>query len=65
MPSPSSITSQPGKVIVAREGSPLLLGVSETGNYAASDASALLQVTRNMVYLENGDIAELTAATID
>ena len=37
---------QPGKVIVAREGSPLLLGVSETGNYAASDASALLQVTR-------------------
>ena len=56
--------SQPGKVIVAREGSPLLLGVSDSGNYAASDASALLQVTRNMVYLENGDIAELTAATV-
>ncbi len=53
--------NQPGKVVVAREGSPLLLGVSETGNYAASDASALLQVTRNMVYLENGDISELTA----
>ena len=56
--------SQPGKVIVAREGSPLLLGVSDSGNYAASDASALLQVTRNMVYLENGDIAELTAASV-
>jgi len=55
---------QPGKVIVAREGSPLLLGVSDTGNYAASDASALLQVTRNMVYLENGDIAELTATGV-
>ena len=55
---------QPGKVVVAREGSPLLLGVSETGNYAASDASALLQVTRNMVYLENGDIAELTATGV-
>jgi len=55
---------QPGKVIVAREGSPLLLGVSDTGNYAASDASALLQVTRNMVYLENGDISELTATTV-
>ena len=53
--------TQPGRIIVAREGSPLLLGVSESGNYAASDASALLQVTRNMVYLENGDIAELTA----
>ncbi len=51
---------QPGKVVVSREGSPLLLGVSDQGNYAASDASALLQVTRNMVYLENGDIAELT-----
>jgi len=56
--------NQPGKVIVAREGSPLLLGVSESGNYAASDASALLQVTRNMVYLENGDIAELTATNV-
>ncbi len=55
---------QAGKVVVAREGSPLLLGVSETGNYAASDASALLQVTRNMVYLENGDIAELTAGSV-
>jgi glucosamine--fructose-6-phosphate aminotransferase (isomerizing) len=55
---------QPGKVVVAREGSPLLLGVSDAGNYAASDASALLQVTRNMVYLENGDIAELTVAGV-
>ncbi|HEX6735890.1 MAG TPA: glutamine--fructose-6-phosphate transaminase (isomerizing) [Azonexus sp.] len=55
---------QPDKVVVAREGSPLLLGVSDTGNYAASDASALLQVTRNMVYLENGDVAELTPAGV-
>ncbi len=55
---------QPGKIIVSREGSPLLLGLSETGNYAASDASALLQVTRNMVYLENGDISELTADAV-
>ena len=55
---------QPGKIVVAREGSPLLLGVSESGNYAASDASALLQVTRHMVYLENGDLAELTAAAV-
>jgi len=55
---------QPGKVVVAREGSPLLLGRGEGGNYAASDASALLQVTRHMVYLENGDIAELTPGTV-
>jgi len=52
--------AEPGRVIVAREGSPLLLGVSANGNYAASDASALLQVTRRIVYLENGDCAELT-----
>ena len=55
---------QPGKVIVAREGSPFLLGVSETGNYGASDASALLQVTRNILYLENGDTAELTSSSV-
>ena len=55
---------QPGRIIVSREGSPLLLGLSDNGNYAASDASALLQVTRNMVYLENGDIAELTASGV-
>ncbi len=54
----------PDRVIVSREGSPLLLGLGASGNYAASDASALLQVTRNMVYLENGDIAELTAAGV-
>jgi len=49
----------PSRVIVAREGSPLLLGLAEDGCYAASDASALLQVTRRMVYLENGDCAEI------
>ncbi len=51
--------SEPHRVVVAREGAPLLLGLADDGNYAASDASALLQVTRRMVYLENGDIADL------
>jgi glucosamine--fructose-6-phosphate aminotransferase (isomerizing) len=51
--------ADPSRVIVAREGSPLLLGLADDGNYAASDASALLQVTRRIVYLENGDCAEL------
>ena len=41
----------PEKIIVARQGSPLLLGLTDTGTYAASDASALLQVTRRIVYL--------------
>ena len=51
--------NEPNRVIVAREGSPLLLGIGEDGHYAASDASALLKVTRRMVYLENGDLADL------
>ena len=51
--------ADPTRVVVAREGSPLLLGVSDDGCYAASDASALLQVTRRMIYLDNGDCAEL------
>ena len=51
--------SEPSRVVVAREGSPLLLGIGEDGHYAASDASALLAVTRRMVYLENGDLADL------
>ena len=49
--------SEPGSVVVAREGAPLLLGLADDGNYAASDVSALLQVTRRIVYLENGDCA--------
>ncbi len=49
----------PNELIVARQGSPLLLGISEEGIYAASDASALLQVTRRIIYLENGDCARL------
>ncbi len=52
--------TEPSRVIVARQGSPLLLGLADDGTYAASDAAALLQVTRRMVYLENGDCAELT-----
>lgn len=49
----------PETVVVARKGSPLLLGVGEDGMYAASDTAALLQVTRTVVYLDDGDIAEL------
>ena len=51
--------TEPECAVVARRGSPLLLGVGEDGMYAASDTAALLQVTRNIVYLEDGDLAEL------
>jgi len=48
------------RLIVARHGAPLLLGLGQGENFAASDASALLQVTRRIVYLEEGDVVELT-----
>ncbi len=54
----------PTRLIVARMGAPLLLGVGDGENYAASDASALLQVTRNIIYLEEGDCAEITLQTL-
>ena len=52
--------SDPHRMVVARMGVPLLLGVGVGENFAASDASALLQVTRNMIYLQDGDVAEIT-----
>jgi len=52
------------RIVVARYGAPLLLGLGEDGNYAASDASALLQATRRMIYLEDGDVAELKRESI-
>ena len=52
------------RIVVARHGAPLLLGVAEDGRYAASDAAALLQVTRQMIYLEDGDVAELKRGSV-
>ena len=52
--------ARPERIIVCRNGAPLLLGLGDSGVYAASDASALLQVTRRMIYLEEGDVAELS-----
>jgi len=49
----------PHQLIGARKGSPLLLGVGEGENFIASDMSALLQVTQQVVYLEEGDVVEL------
>ena len=49
----------PDTVVLAKKGAPLLLGLGEGENFAASDVSALLQVTRRVVYLEDGDCAEI------
>jgi glutamine---fructose-6-phosphate transaminase (isomerizing) len=52
----------PGKIVVARQGSPVLLGVGEDEYFVASDAAAVLEHTRSVVYLDDGDIAVLTPA---
>lgn len=51
---------EPGSMVLAREGSPLMIGMADDGFYAASDASALVTVTRKIMYLENGDVARVT-----
>jgi len=50
----------PDRLIVARKGAPLLLGLGNKETFAASDVSALLQVTQRVIYLEEGDCAEIT-----
>jgi glutamine---fructose-6-phosphate transaminase (isomerizing) len=50
----------PNRMVVARMGAPLLLGLGENENFAASDTSALLQVTQKVIYLEEGDCAEVS-----
>ncbi|MEC5406230.1 glutamine--fructose-6-phosphate transaminase (isomerizing) [Paraburkholderia sp. MPAMCS5] len=52
--------NEPGRVIGARAGSPLVVGLGEEGNYLASDAMALAGTVEKFIYLEEGDIAELT-----
>ena len=47
------------RLVVARAGAPLLLGLGEGENFAASDVAALIQVTRRIIYLEDGDCAEI------
>ncbi|HET7198719.1 MAG TPA: glutamine--fructose-6-phosphate transaminase (isomerizing) [Burkholderiales bacterium] len=56
--------ADPSRMVLARMGAPLLLGLGEGENFAASDTSALLQVTRRMVYLEEGDCAEATLEAV-
>ncbi len=51
---------RPGRVIGARHGSPLVVGIGEEGYYLGSDPLALLSVTDRFLYLEDGDLVEAT-----
>ena len=52
-------TREPGRVVGARQGSPLVVGVGQDDHFLASDAAALLSVTRRVAYLEEGDVADV------
>ncbi|WP_419693056.1 glutamine--fructose-6-phosphate transaminase (isomerizing) [Mannheimia haemolytica] len=56
---------EPEHLIVARSGSPLVIGYGVGENFLASDPLALLSVTRRFAYLEEGDVAEITRRTVD
>ena len=55
----------PNALIAARKESPLILGFSPEGNFIASDVTAIIKHTRDVVYLEDGEIAVLTANSVD
>ena len=52
--------SEPDRLVAARRGSPLVVGIGDAGCFVASDTYALLPVARRFIYLEEGDVVELT-----
>ncbi|MCR4771007.1 MAG: glutamine--fructose-6-phosphate transaminase (isomerizing) [Oscillospiraceae bacterium] len=57
-------SEEPGKIYAVREASPLILGIGMDENFFASDVTALVNHTRNVVYLEDGEFAELSGNDI-
>ncbi|MBT3437609.1 MAG: glutamine--fructose-6-phosphate transaminase (isomerizing) [Oceanospirillaceae bacterium] len=56
--------TQPDLLLAARKGSPLVIGLGSDENYIASDQLALLQVTDRFMFLEDGDIAEISRTQV-
>jgi glucosamine--fructose-6-phosphate aminotransferase (isomerizing) len=50
---------EPGKIIVARSGSPLAIGIGKDEHFIASDATPILPYTRKIIYLDDGEIAQI------
>ncbi|SFV77754.1 Glucosamine--fructose-6-phosphate aminotransferase [isomerizing] [hydrothermal vent metagenome] len=55
---------QPGHIIATRSGSPLVIGVSKKGNFIASDQMALIDITKDFIFLLEGDIADITLDSV-
>lgn len=56
--------SEPGRIFAIKESSPLILGVGVGENFFASDVTALVSQTKNVIYMEDGEFAEITAEKI-
>ena len=54
----------PGRLILAREGCPVVVGLGKDENFVASDVAALLPVTRRFIFLEEGDVAEVRRTAV-
>ncbi|MCC2666205.1 MAG: glmS [Gammaproteobacteria bacterium] len=54
----------PGHLIAVRHGCPLIIGLGENENFFSSDSTALLEITKKFIYLEEGDIADITPHSI-
>jgi glutamine---fructose-6-phosphate transaminase (isomerizing) len=58
-------TSDPNRIVCTKDSSPMVLGLGQGQNFVASDVPALLEHTRDFVYMEEGDLAVVTAASVD
>lgn len=55
---------EPGRIVAARLGSPMVMGLADEGNFIASDAMALAGVTDRIIFVEDGDVADVTTEKV-
>jgi len=56
---------EPDRIVAARMGSPLIIGVGEDENFVASDLAAMIQYTRNAIYLDDGEVALIKRDSVE
>jgi glucosamine--fructose-6-phosphate aminotransferase (isomerizing) len=57
--------NDPNRIVCTKDSSPMVLGLGQGQNFLASDVPALLEHTRDFVYMEEGDLAVITASSVD